>query len=71
MSERKTVSVMIPCYNEEENVRPIYEAVRQQLLALPYDYEILFIDNKSQDRTREIIRSICAEDQRVKAIFNT
>ncbi len=70
MSERKTVSVMIPCYNEEENVRPIYEAVRQQLLALPYDYEILFIDNKSQDRTREIIREICAEDQRVKAIFN-
>lgn len=70
MSERKTISVMIPCYNEEENARPIYEAVRQQLLALPYDYEILFIDNKSQDRTREIIRSICAEDQRVKAIFN-
>ena len=32
MSERKTVSVMIPCYNEEENVRPIYEAVREQLL---------------------------------------
>ena len=70
MSERKTVSVMIPCYNEEENVRPIYEAVRKQLLDLPYDYEILFIDNKSQDRTREIIREICAEDKRVKAIFN-
>ena len=70
MSERKTVSVMIPCYNEEENVRPIYEAVRQQLLALPYDYEILFIDNKSQDGTREIIRGICAEDKNVKAIFN-
>ena len=70
MSERKTISVMIPCYNEEENARPIYEAVRQQLLALPYDYEILFIDNKSKDRTREIIRSICAEDKRVKAIFN-
>ena len=61
MSERKTVSVMIPCYNEEENVRPIYEAVRNQLLALPYDYEILFIDNKSQDRTREIIREIAEE----------
>jgi len=61
---------MIPCYNEEENVRSIYEAVRKQLLALPYDYEILFIDNKSQDRTREIIREICAEDKHVKAIFN-
>ena len=70
MDKKKTISVMIPCYNEEENARPIYEAVRQQLLALPYDYEILFIDNKSKDRTREIIRSICAEDKRVKAIFN-
>ena len=63
---------MIPCYNEEENARPIYEAVRDELLrSCPnYDYEILFIDNKSQDRTREIIREICKEDLRVKAIFN-
>ena len=38
---------MIPCYNEEENVRPIYEAVRDELLrsCQNYDYEILFIDN--------------------------
>ena len=70
MLEKKTISVMIPCYNEEENARPIYEAVRAQLTALPYDYEILFIDNKSTDRTRQIIRSICAEDAHVKAIFN-
>ena len=50
----KKISVMIPCYNEEENARPIYEAVRDELLrSCPnYDYEILFIDNKSQDRTR-------------------
>jgi len=61
---------MIPCYNEEENVRAIYEAVRAQLAALPYDYEILYIDNKSQDGTRGLIRQICAEDKRVKAIFN-
>lgn len=68
----KKISVMIPCYNEEENARPIYEAVRDELLrSCPnYDYEILFIDNKSQDRTREIIREICKEDSRVKAIFN-
>ena len=63
---------MIPCYNEEENARPIYEAVRDELKkSCPnYDYEILFIDNKSQDRTREIIREICKEDHKVKAIFN-
>ena len=70
--KRKTISVMIPCYNEEENARPIYEAVRDQLTqnCPEYDYEILFIDNKSQDRTREILRGICAEDRHVKAIFN-
>ena len=71
MSEKqKTVSVLIPCYNEQENARPIYEAVKAQFTALPYAYEILFIDNKSTDRTREILRDICAGDPHVKAIFN-
>lgn len=69
---KKTISIMIPTYNEEENARPIYEAVKNEIQTnLPeYDYEILFIDNKSQDRTREIQRQICAEDKHVKAIFN-
>ena len=72
MDKRKTISVMIPCYNEEENARPICEAVRAQLVenCSDYDYEILFIDNKSKDRTREILRQLCAEDPHVKAIFN-
>ena len=72
MADKKRLSVMIPCYNEEENVRAIYEAVKRQFLEnLPqYDYEILFIDNKSQDQTRDIIRKICSEDKNVKAIFN-
>ncbi len=63
---------MIPCYNEEENARPIYEAVKKEIQTeLPeYDYEILFIDNKSQDNTRKIIEGICAEDKNVRAIFN-
>ena len=63
---------MIPTYNEEENVAEIYRAVRDEIKGeLPaYDYEILFIDNKSQDRTRDIIRRICREDNKVKAIFN-
>ena len=62
--------IIVPCYNEQENARPIYEAVKAQLAALPYAHEILFIDNKSTDRTREILRELCAEDPRVKAIFN-
>ncbi len=68
----KTISVMIPCYNEEDNARPIYETVKSIFInELPeYDYEILFIDNKSRDNTRLILREICAEDKKVKAIFN-
>lgn len=64
---------MIPCYNEEANARPIYEAVRDELLrSCPeYDYEILFIDNKSKDSTQAILRQICQEDKHVKAIFNS
>ncbi len=73
MQKSKKISVMIPCYNEEENVQAIYEAVRDELLAScsQYDFEILFIDNCSQDRTRAIITEICAKDPKVKAIFNS
>ena len=69
---KKTISIMIPTYNEEENVRAIYEAVREELKkSCPnYDYEILFIDNKSKDRTRALIEEICAQDKQVRAIFN-
>lgn len=72
MKNGKLISIMIPCYNEEENIRGIVEAVRNEFKTnLPqYDYEIVVIDNKSKDKTREIIRTICAEDSSVKAIFN-
>ncbi|MEG0769749.1 MAG: glycosyltransferase family 2 protein [Ruthenibacterium sp.] len=72
MTQKKCISIMIPCYNEEENVRAIYEAVRNEMQnTLPqYDYEILFIDNKSKDKTRVVIQQVCAEDKHVKAIFN-
>ena len=69
----KIISIVIPTYNEEGNVAPLYEALREQLEALNerYGYEIIFIDNKSQDSTREKILLLCAQDKRVKAIFNT
>ncbi|MGN0638491.1 MAG: glycosyltransferase family 2 protein [Huintestinicola sp.] len=68
----KTVSIVIPAFNEEENIRPVTEAVRAEIKEnLPeYDYEILIIDNNSQDNTRKIIRELCKEDRNVKAIFN-
>ena len=68
----KKVSIMVPCYNEEENVVPMSEALVAQMEQLPqYDYEILFIDNCSQDKTRELLRDICAKNPKIKAIFNS
>ena len=68
----KKISIMVPCYNEEENVVPMSRALVEQMEALPqYDYEILFIDNCSQDRTRELLRGICAENPKIRAIFNS
>ena len=68
----KKISIMIPCYNETENVIPISEAVVAEFeKSLPqYDYEILFIDNCSTDGTREKLEQICKKNKKIKAIFN-
>ena len=68
----KKISVLIPCFNEEENVAPLSEAITNEFSqSLPdYDYEIVFIDNFSIDNTREIISELCSKDKHIKAIFN-
>lgn len=68
----KKISVLIPCYNEAENAGPISKAVTDILeKELPqYDYELIFIDNDSNDGTRDIIRGLCSANPRIKAIFN-
>lgn len=68
----KKISVLIPCYNEEENVVPMSEAIvnvfKDELSQ--YEYELIFIDNDSKDNTRPLLREICAKNPNVKAIFN-
>ena len=68
----KKISVLIPCFNEKDNVGPISRAVIDIIeRELPnYDYELVFIDNDSTDGTRDIIRSLCAGNKKIKAIFN-
>lgn len=65
------VSVVIPTRNEEENALPIAEAVIRQMEATGCSFDVIFIDNASQDRTVELLRDLCARDPRVKLIVNT
>ncbi len=67
----RLISVMTPCYNEEGNVREMYEAVKAVFSKLPqYRYEHIFIDNASKDRTPVILRELAAADKNVKVILN-
>lgn len=67
---KRKLTIGTPCYQEELNVRQCYEAVRAVMaqLADRYDYEHIFGDNGSTDRTLEILREIAAEDPRVKVL---
>jgi len=68
----KTISVVTPCYNEELNVRELYERVRSTMRQLGnYRYEHIFIDNASRDDTFAVLEQIAATDRNVKLIRNT
>lgn len=73
VTARKTVTIVIPTYNEEENIALVHQRVTrvfEEELKNRYVLEILFIDNHSQDSSRSIIEGLAHEDGRVKAIFN-
>lgn len=71
MPDAPELSVVIPCFNEEENAAAIGAAVVEQLDKVSDDYEIIFIDNGSSDGTVAIIRDLCAADKRIRLIVNT
>ena len=68
----KKISIMVPCYNEVENAELMANSIKNVFAeALPdYDYEIVFIDNHSDDGTRDVIRNLCRNNPKIKAIFN-
>lgn len=67
----KLISVVTPCFNEEENVEEIYGQVRAVFSKLDqYSYEHIFIDNASTDRTVSILRQISTDDKNVRVIVN-
>jgi len=71
MSEKKLISIVTPCYNEEENVEDLHIQITQIMSELSgYEFEHIYIDNASTDRTIPILRRLAAADKRVKVIIN-
>ena len=68
MKEIKSVSIVIPVYNEEENIPLLYKELKEVLEKLPYDYEIIFVDDGSTDQTYEILQRLAQEDPKVKVV---
>ncbi|MEG1151176.1 MAG: glycosyltransferase family 2 protein, partial [Longicatena sp.] len=68
----KTITIVVPTYNEEVNIIPAYEELTRVMNEeiTGYNYEIMFVDNFSNDATRGLIEMLCNKDQHVKAIFN-
>src|SRR5690242_3530266 len=67
------ISIVMGCYNEEENLPEVYQRVTRVMAeALPqYSYELIIIDNASTDRSVDVLRQLCSTDKRVKVIVNT
>jgi glycosyltransferase involved in cell wall biosynthesis len=72
MSERALLSIVTPCYNEEDNIDELYTRIKAAVAAQPkYEFELIFIDNNSQDGTVGKLRRLAATDPMVKVIVNT
>lgn len=65
---RELVSVVVPMYNEEESVRPLYDRLRPIMDAGPWAYEVVFVDDGSTDRTFDEIRRLHELDPRVRCV---
>ena len=64
------ISILTPVFNEEENILPIYEAVKSVMLNMQdkYDYEHVFSDNASSDESLAVLKEICLSDKNIKVI---
>ena len=67
----KKISIVTPCYNEEDNVEELYRQIKAVMAGMDgFDYEHIYIDNASTDRTATLLRQLASQDQRVKVILN-
>jgi glycosyltransferase involved in cell wall biosynthesis len=65
---RLGISVVIPVYNEEESLRPLYDALNAQLTQLGTSYEMIFVDDGSRDGTFTVLQALHEQDGHVRVI---
>jgi len=66
----KKISISIPCFNEEKNIINTYKEIKKVLNKIKeYNHELIFVNNGSQDRTKELIMELANVDKKVKGIF--
>jgi glycosyltransferase involved in cell wall biosynthesis len=59
------VSIVVPLYNEEDNVRPMFEAIKAALDSATYHYEVIFVDDGSTDATARVARELALSEERL------
>lgn len=65
----KKISIVVPCYNEEDIIEEFYNELLETLTKIEgYEYEILFVDDGSNDNTLEILNLIKEKDKKVRII---
>ena len=66
--KEKSLSLIVPVYNEEEVLRASYERMKAAMETTGYPFEILYVNDGSRDRSLDILREIAAQDLRVKVL---
>ena len=62
------ISIIVPCYNEEKTIETFYNAITVEMDNLKEEFEVIFVNDGSKDKTKEIATEICKKDERIKLI---
>jgi len=69
MPTNKTVTIVVPVYNEAENIPHFTQAVAEAMASLPYTYTLLFVDDGSREESRRVLRETVEDNPHVRAIY--
>ena len=65
----KTISIIIPCYNEAENINELHSRIKKVFTQIPYNYELIFVDNASTDNSKELFKTLISQNKNITALI--